>query len=291
MRKSLIATSALAALIMAAPAYAADMAVKARPLPPPVPVFTWSGFYVGGHVGWGWGDFDFRDPFVQVNQPILIFPGLFVGVPLERSFSDSSFLGGLQAGVNAQFGPVVVGVESDVSWMSLGGEFRSSTSNFGGLVTTSEGVSAKLDWLATARGRLGWASDRILVYGTAGVAFGGVDAAGDITLTTAPVSIPGIPPIPPGTLSLATSDRKTHVGWTAGAGIEGAIWSNWSVKFEYLYTDLGWLKHEGPLTIGGTLAPLLTGTSLSGGGEFKAVVQTVKLGLNYRFDWGWGRGY
>ena len=72
---------------------------------------------------------------------------------------------------------ILPGVEGDVSWMSLGGEFRSSTSNFGGLLTTSEGVSAKLDWLATARGRLGWAFDRILVYGTGGVAFGGVDAS------------------------------------------------------------------------------------------------------------------
>lgn len=289
MRKFLFATSALAALVMAAPATAADMAVKARPLPPPVPVFTWSGFYIGGHIGWGWGDFDFRDPFVQLNQPILIFPGLFVGVPLERSFSDNSFLGGLQAGVNAQFGPVVVGIEGDVSWMNLKGEFRSSTSNLGGALTTSEGVAAKLDWLATLRSRLGWASDRFLVYATGGVAFGRIDGAGDLNIGCDPCSIPGIPPLPQ-TLSIAASDSKTHVGWTAGAGIEAAFWSNWSVKFEYLYTDLGWLKHEGPLTIGGTLAPVLSGTSLSGGGEFKAVVQTVKLGLNYRFDWG-GRGY
>jgi outer membrane immunogenic protein len=278
--KFFLATSALAALVMAAPADAADMAVKARPLPPPVPVFTWSGFYIGGHVGWGWGDFDFRDPFVKLNEPILIFPGLFVGVPLERSFSDNSFLGGVQAGVNAQFGPVVVGVEADVSWMSLGGEFRSSTSNFGGLLTTSEGVAAKLDWLATARGRLGWANDRILVYATGGVAFGGIDGSGDLTISCN-VNCPIIGGTQ--TLSIAASDRKTHVGWTAGAGIEGAIASNWSVKLEYLYTDLGWLKHEGPLTVGGTLAPLLSGTSLSGGGDFKVVVQTVKLGLNYRF--------
>ena len=282
MKKLFVATIALLALNASGSALAADMAVKARPLPPPVPVFTWSGFYIGGHVGWGWGDFDFRDPFVQLNQQILIFPGLFVGVPLERSFSDSSFLGGLQAGVNGQFGPVVVGVEADVSWMSLGGEFRSSTSNLGGLLTTSEGVAAKLDWLATARGRLGWANDRILVYATGGVAFGGIDGSGDLNISCNPCSIPGIPPVPQ-TVSIAASDRKTHVGWTAGAGIEGAFWSNWSVKLEYLYTDLGWLKHEGPLTIGGTLAPLLSGTSLSGGGDFKLVVQTVKLGLNYRF--------
>ena len=274
--KKLLAGIALAASV-AGPTMAADLAVKARP-PAPVPVFTWSGFYIGGHIGWGWGDFEFRDPFVKLNEPILIFPGLILGVPLERSFADSSFLGGVQAGVNAQFGPVVVGVEGDVSWMSLGGEFRSSTNNLGGLLTTSEGVSAKLDWLATARGRLGWAFDRILAYGTGGVAFGGVDASGDIT-----INCNGCPNIGTQSLSFAASDRKTHVGWTAGAGIEGAFTYNWSVKLEYLYTDLGWLKHEGPLTVGGTLAPLVSGTSLSGGGDFKLVVQTVKLGVNYRF--------
>jgi outer membrane immunogenic protein len=159
-----------------------------------------------------------------------------------------------------------------------GGEFRSSTSSFGGALTTSEGISAKLDWLATLRGRLGWAYDRYLVYATGGVAFGGVDASGDIT-----VSCNGCPVIGTQTLSFATSDRKTHVGWTAGAGVEGMITSDWSAKLEYLYTDLGWLKHEGLLTVGGTLAPVLSGTSLSGGGDFKLVVQTVKLGLNYRF--------
>jgi outer membrane immunogenic protein len=272
--KKLLAGLALAALA-AGPTMAADLAVKARP-PTPVPVFTWSGFYIGGHVGWGWGDFDFRDPYIKLNQPILILPGLTLGVPLERSFEGDSFLGGLQAGVNAQFGAIVVGVEGDVSWMSLGGEFRSSTSSFGGALTTSEGVSAKLDWLATLRGRLGWASDRYLIYATGGVAFGGVDASGDITINCNFCPVVGTQ-----TLSIAASDRKTHVGWTAGAGVEGMITSNWSAKLEYLYTDLGWLKHEGPLSVGGTLAPLLSGAS--GGGDFKVVVQTVKLGLNYRF--------
>jgi outer membrane immunogenic protein len=173
--------------------------------------------------------------------------------------------------VNAQFRSIVVGIEGDISWMDIHGQFRSSTSFDG--VTTSEGVSAKLDWLATLRSRLGWAYDRYLLYGTGGVAFGGVHGAGDFTLNIDQVPV----------LSIATSDRKTQVGWTAGAGVEGMITSNWSVKLEYLYTDLGWLKHEGPLAVSGLLASQLGGISLSGGGDFKVVVQTIKLGLNYRF--------
>jgi len=275
MKKVFLMSIALVALNASSSALAADMPIKA-PIVRAAP-YSWSGFYIGGHVGYAWGDFDFRDPYIKLNQPVLSLPGLILGVPLERSFDGSSFLGGVQGGVNAQFGSVVVGAEADVSWMNVHGSFRSTSSQFGGLITTSEGVSAKLDWLATLRARLGWAFDSFLVYGTGGVAFGGVDAAGDITLTTTI-------PIPGGTLALATSDHRTHVGWTAGAGIEGMITSNLSAKLEYLYTDLGWLKHEGPVAVGGTLAALIPpGLSIAGGGDFKVVVQTIKLGINYRF--------
>jgi outer membrane immunogenic protein len=281
MRK-LIVCATLITLHAGSSALAADMPVKAPPPVAPAAYYhSWSGFYVGAHVGYGWGHFGFRDPYVKLDQPIFFLPGLFVGVPLERDFKGSGFLGGLQAGVNAQFGSIVVGVEGDASWMDIDGEFR-STSGIPQLLTTSEGVSANLKWLATLRGRVGVALDRFLVYGTGGVAFGGVDAAGDITVT---LSNPGALALPsPATLSLAASERRTHIGWTAGGGVEGMITSNISAKLEYLYADLGWLKHEGPATIGGTLAPLLpAGISLKGGGDFKVTVHTIKLGINYRF--------
>jgi outer membrane immunogenic protein len=254
---------------------AADMPVKARPPAPAAPVFSWSGFYLGGHFGHGSSNFDFRDPFARVSQSAVFLPGLTLVVPLERHFDGESFLGGVQGGVNAQYGPVVLGLEGDVSWMNMGGTFRSSTNNFGGLLTTSEGIASQLDWLATVRGRLGWAYDRFLIYGTGGVAFGGVRATGDITINI----------LSPGTLSFTASDRKTHVGWTAGAGIEAMINSNLSAKIEYLYTDLGWLRHEGPATVGGTLGFLLSGVPMTGGGDLRLTTQSVKVGLNYRF-WG-----
>src|SRR5262249_31097084 len=149
-----------------------------------------------------------------------------------------------------------------------------STSGIPGVLSTSEGVSAHLKWLASVRGRVGVAFNQVLVYGTGGVAFGGVDGAGDITLTIDQL----------GTLSAAASDRPTHVGWTAGGGVEAMVISNVSAKLEYLYTDLGWLKHEGPAIIGGTLAPVVPpGISLRGGGDFKVAVHTIKLGINFRF--------
>src|SRR5262245_236889 len=221
------------ALLLSAGTSVADMPIKASPATP-VPCCGWAGFYVGGHVGYGWGLFDFRDPYIKLDQPVLFLPGLFVGVPLEREFRGNGFLGGLQAGVNAQFGSIVVGVEGDASGMDIDGSFR-STSGIPLLLTTSEGVSAHLKWLATLRGRVGVAFDRYLVYGTGGVAFGGVDGAGDITLTINNL----------GTLSAEASDHRTHVGWTAGGGVERIVTSNVSAKLEYLYADLGSLKHEG----------------------------------------------
>ena len=273
MRRVAIALVAVGGFSIAASA--ADYPIKAVPvLPPAASYHSWSGFYIGAHVGYGWGDFDFRDPYIKLNQPVVFLPGLILGVPLERTFDGRSFLGGVQGGVNAQFGSVVVGIEGDVSWTNVDGVFRSTSSSLGGAISTTEGVSAKLDWLATLRGRLGWAFDRFFVYGTGGVAFGGLDAAGDIT-----VAIAGL-----GTLSLRTSDQRTHVGWTAGAGVEGMITSNLSAKLEYLYADLGWLKHEGPAVIGGNLAVLVpAGLSIAAGGDFKLEVHTIKLGLNYRF--------
>jgi outer membrane immunogenic protein len=254
---------------------AADMRIKAPPPQPAAAYPVWSGFYIGAHVGYAWGDFDFRDPFIKINQPVLGLPGLILGVPLERSFDGDSFLGGVQGGVNAQFGPLVVGVEADVSRTNVHGSFRSTSSALGGFITTSEGVAADLEWLATVRGRVGWAFNRFMVYGTGGVAFGSIDAEGDITISVNP----GI-----GTLSLAASDRRTHVGWTAGAGIEGMIIPALSAKLEYLYADLGWLKHEGPVAIGGTLAALVPpGLSITGGGDFRLAVHTVRFGINYHF--------
>lgn len=287
MRHILLSTTAAMLAVAAMPAGAADLPVRIAPAPvyAPVPVYTWSGFYVGGHAGYGWSHFDFRDPSAKITAPGLlgVLPGgtLSLGLPLAREFDGDGFVGGAQAGVNAQVGALVVGMEGDFSWTDLDGEFRST---FGpaalggvGVLRSSEGVSAELDWLATVRGRVGWAVDRFLVYGTAGVAFGQLEGAGDITITS------GVD-----ALSLSASDRNTHVGWTAGAGIEGMITPNLSVKLEYLYADLGWESYEGPALISGPAGAFVGGVpgglSVALGGDFKAEVHTVRAGLNYRLN-------
>jgi outer membrane immunogenic protein len=138
-----------------------------------------------------------------------------------------------------------------------------------------EGASADLDYLATVRGRVGVAFNNFLVYGTGGVAFGRVASAGDVTASLGPEF-----------LTLAATGRETHVGWTAGAGVETMLTPNLSAKLEYLYADLGWEKHQAPgLVTGSPLAASLLppGAAAAASGDFKVEVQTIKLGLNYRF--------
>ena len=289
MKRSLLAT---VAILFSGAAFAADLPIieEVPEVVPVAPADDWSGFYIGGHVGYASADFDFADPSVSINGlgPLIGTPGLILGVPLEREFEGDGFLGGAHAGVDAQFGSLVVGVLGDISWTDLEGEFRSTASFLGGLLTTEEGVSAELDWFGTGRGRIGWAFDRFLVYGTGGVAFGEVQSAGDITLFG---TVPGAGRVALGTLS--ASGEETHVGWTAGAGVEGKLTEHFSARLEYLYADLGDARHEGPATLAITPAGLAAlgqagiavppGLSAESNGDFSVDLHSLKLGLSYRF--------
>ena len=146
-------------------AKAADLPM--RPAPAPVapvayapPVYNWSGFYVGGHVGGGFEDSSWSDPFASGSD----------------TFNHGGFLGGAQIGANAQFNWLVVGLEGDFSWTSL--IKGSGTDSLGDAITTSP------QWTSTVTGRVGAAFDRLLVYGKGGVAFA------DDKSTLAPVGGP-----------------------------------------------------------------------------------------------------
>jgi|DewCreStandDraft_4_1066084.scaffolds.fasta_scaffold12513_3 outer membrane immunogenic protein len=139
---------------------------------------------------------------------------------------------GATLGFNWQTGQWVLGVEGDLDWTRIRG-----SSLCAGLP-----CSTRNDWLGTVRGRLGYAVDRFMPYVTGGLALGNIDA----TIT-----------------GIGTADT-TKAGWTVGAGLESALWANWSAKLEYLYVDLG------------------RGDSIAGSAaDFRA--HTVRAGLNYRF--------
>ena len=131
---------------------AADLPM--RPAPAPVapvayapPVYNWSGFYIGGHIGGGFENSSWTDPFTGSND----------------TFNNSGFLGGAQIGVNTQFNWLVLGLEGDFSWTSA--IKGTGTDSLGDSITTSP------QWTSTVTGRIGAAFDRLLVYGKGGVAF------------------------------------------------------------------------------------------------------------------------
>src|SRR5450631_2575773 len=188
---SLVSGVALLGLVGAGSAFAADLSVaplyKAPPVVAPT-AYNWSGFYVGANGGGAWGTSNWDS---------------------TGGFNLSGGVIGGTAGVNWQLGHAVLGLEGDVDWSNLKG---SSTSTL-----CPAGCTTSNDWLATVRGRAGYAFDRFLPYVTGGLAVGDVKA-----------STPAF-----------SGATQTNAGWTAGGGVELALTNNWTAKAEYLHVDLG----------------------------------------------------
>jgi outer membrane immunogenic protein len=145
-----VAVASVAFLSVCSMASAADLprpAYKAPPLFAPAPVFSWTGFYVGGHVGYGWSQFDGT--------------GTFDSEVVTDTVNANGFLAGGQVGYNYQFGQFVLGVEGEFSWANV----KYDTALFGGTLTL------KNDYFATAAARFGYAFDRFMVYGKVGGAW------------------------------------------------------------------------------------------------------------------------
>jgi outer membrane immunogenic protein len=204
MKKLFLASIALVALNAGGSALAADLVVKARPMPPPVP-FSWTGFYIGAHLGGAWGSKDWADP---TN-------GLDEGVVNIGSHDVSGFIAGGQIGFNWQApgSNWVLGVEGQFSWADLPGD-HGFTDNI---------LKTKVGWFGTVAGRLGYAFDRVLVYAKGGFAFAHdkfehADLDGGI-------------------IDHVEVGDQTRTGWMVGGGIEWALSGNWSLKGEYNYMN------------------------------------------------------
>jgi outer membrane immunogenic protein len=272
--------------------FAADMPVKARPLAPP-PVFTWSGCYVGGNAGWIGGDGH------QTTAPAGNYltaiggaappnaagtgdnPGDIVALTDSYGIRDSGGLIGVQAGCNRQNGRFVFGVEGDWAWTSLKNTTNAAFAAFPNIgspaftdAARTELVTTKLDSLATFRGRAGFVWNQIFLYGTGGLAVGDVRSNTNVTFGTFPVL-----PVYNGAVHIG-SGSSWQVGWTAGVGGEYALNSNWSVKAEYLYVDLGTFTYFSPLV---AAVP-----AFAPGYSWRTSVNErdhiVRVGLNYHFS-------
>jgi outer membrane immunogenic protein len=220
-------------------AVAADMPMKAMPMKaPPVAVYNWTGFYIGGSVGGIWNDTRSDTYPTGCFLTNVACGGGAVNNPIRSDsarLNDSRFIGGGQAGYNWQSGRFVGGVEGDISWTGLNQSIITTKVLSAPLVGSMvHGDSMKQDWLATLRARAGFTlAPQFLIYATGGLAFGHVQTASAVAFTATTDAYAG-----------ATDD--TRVGWTVGVGGEWMIAPKWSIKAEYLYVDLGKLGTNQP---------------------------------------------
>jgi outer membrane immunogenic protein len=201
-RKILLSSVALVAV--SGTAFAADLPSRSAPpvyLPPP-PVFSWTGVYVGGQVGYQFG---------TMSNTLFNNPPAGVSVPLA-TLNTNGVVGGAHLGILAQTGIFVYGIEGDVE----GASTKGSGTGFGGLISVSE----REDVESSFRLRAGLAFDRALVYATGGLAIADFHNTYSSILGT-------------------DSDGHTRFGWTVGGGVAYAITNQVAVRVEYRYSDYG----------------------------------------------------
>jgi outer membrane immunogenic protein len=251
--------AAIVTAALTAPALAADLDARTYTKAPAVaPISNWSGLYVGGNLGYGWGD-------GNTDVSFLPTPELFGDNNTSLRARSSGVTGGAQFGYNWQIGSLVTGLEADIQGSGIKGSALAALTgaNQGEIISTEH----KLSWFGTIRGRLGvTVTPDLVLYGTGGLAYGRVDASAnwrfDPEQGQAPASV-----------------SKTKVGWTAGAGAEWMFARNWSAKLEYLYVDLGSAS-----AIGDETANVQLDRNFKVGYTWHARENIARVGVNYHFN-------
>lgn len=319
MKRFLISAAVLAAT--AGAAFAADLPSRKAPAylpPPPPPPPMWTGFYVGLNAGGSWANsnsiqlasvgvpqtadfYGFGTSVVGASNYALASAAALTG-NLNGS-SSGGFIGGGQIGYNWQFyTSLVAGVEADIQGLTSSSGSRVAATALplpadgwwapGTVLTSTASGSSRLEYIGTVRGRLGWlVTPTLLVYGTGGLAYGGVSA--NLAYSQWNNSTDFYSGNTFGPAFGAANFSNTQVGWTAGGGLEWMFWPNWSAKVEYLYYDLGSVRVStatpaaynvaeipGFPGFSGVWATTLTSASMRVNGNI------VRAGVNYHFNWG-----
>jgi outer membrane immunogenic protein len=278
-----VSLAIVSALMLAAPvAQAADMALKAPP-PPPAPVCTWCGFYIGVDGGGDWARQSGATTAFPAGfgAPAIVgagFPGIGI-LPTSHSLNTSGGLGGVHAGYNWQVTNWLVGVEADWMWLNRNASNAQTTFDTFGGPPRPDGsmlLSSTNHWLASARGRLGVvAQPNWLFYVTGGAAW---------TRTTSSATwtpIPGaLSPAP--SASTVTFDG-TKTGFVVGTGVEWMFAPHWIVRGEYLYYQFNGSAAAVPFVVppGNGCTPVGTcGWNVS---TSHLSINTLRAGLSYKF--------
>jgi outer membrane immunogenic protein len=255
MKKLILGSLALAATI-AGPAMAADMPLKA---PPPIPVFSWTGCYIGVQAGYGWG----QSKHTSAGGTNGAFNGT-AGLDITPWFNVAGGVGGGEIGCNYQVGAWVWGIEVDGSAFAKEGQASNLFYTAAPLVFNQNWISKTSErWNAMARGRIGYAVDKWLWYITGGATWVGVD------VNTFFIPNPG----------LTNIERTNRIGWVVGFGTEYAVAYGWSVKWETLYTDYGTFRAFD--SVGGNCGVSVNCTNR----DVRLTEWISRFGLNYKFDW------
>ena len=201
---AIVASAVLSQAALAADLGGAPRRARDEPLPyAPAPTFSWTGLYIGTHVGYGWSDVDWQFD----NTP---------GIPTGHTGGGG--LAGGQIGYNVQVNQLVFGIEADLSGSWIDGSTACPNPAFN--------CGHNINWLGSVRGRLGAAvnGNRTLLYATGGAAWADVDYASKDAGTGA---------------LFGTGFNDQHWGWVAGAGIEHMLTPNLTARVEYLYYGFG----------------------------------------------------
>src|SRR3954469_15401402 len=357
LRLPLLASTLAASVILSVAAQAADLPRRTIVAPAPfvaVPVFTWTGFYVGANAGYGFAN-DNNDVSTSLLGNNLVVPAFPTGALTPLTFTDGTtgllgtntdsndaFVGGGQIGYNYQFTPgsgFVIGVEADAqsagfrrnddcsnSIFACTGTFSNvftaaaipdgglsglgivappvagATGNVAlfnnGLNGFGEFDSRRIDWFATVRGRVGYAIDRLLIYGTGGVAF--TDRNNDTTTsaffnTTVPAVFFTTPAAAVAGAAVAASatpfgfsNSSNNGGYAVGGGVEYAFTNNLTAKLEGLYVnfnngsrnDIATNAVVGVTNTGAAVTATNIGLDNRRGDDFGV----IRAGLNYKFS-------
>jgi outer membrane immunogenic protein len=209
---------------------------------PPAPASSWTGFYVGGNVGYGWGNRGVAYVGNDPNGGLSYFTsfGYSGAQPPATSFMSSGVIGGIQAGYNWQISASwLVGFETDFDWAGIKGSDAKNNPLGAFSVTYTQSVDEHVKWFGTVRGRIGYLpADSLLVFITGGFAYGRVEHSGNyLNDSTVILATPGVH-CNGGATCFSGSASGVVGGWTVGGGIEYAIWQSVTLKAEYLYVSL-----------------------------------------------------
>jgi outer membrane immunogenic protein len=266
---ALIAGSAMAA-DLGAPVYA-----------PSTPVAPWTGIYIGGDIGW----FDVHQSATTIaypgsgfGPPPIVGTGVtgFGNLPTAHTLNGSGFLGGVHVGYNLQRGNWVFGLEGDVMWLNY--HVSDVETVFATPVATlaptfSMFVSARNNWLASGRGRLGWVMGPWMLYGTAGMAF----TNSSYTATAGALPAAGL-----GGVGATNTFWDTKTGYVVGGGVEWMLSSNWLLRAEYLHYGFGTTEFQLPLVFGNAFGACGPGACYWTVNSSNPNIDSVRVGLSYK---------